>query len=148
MKVYILNHSSSPLPIKEEQIVLTVNKIFYYLAENQVQLPPSVNQLTIVFQETKEVQKLNKKFRIKDKPTDVLSFQPIESTSLGEIILAIQIIRSQAIKNRHSFLSEVGYLILHGILHLLGYEHEAGGKEEKEMMQLQDNIFDQLKNKI
>ena len=148
MQVYVFNHLSSSLPVKEDKIVFIVNKIFYYLAEEQILPPRSVNQVTIIFKDVKEVQKLNKCFRSKDQPTDILSFQSVEPTSLGEIVLAMQIILSQAAQNQHSILNEVGYLVLHGILHLLGYEHEFGGKDAEEMMCLQDNIFEQLRKVI
>ena len=75
----------------------------------------------------------------------MLSFQPIEPSSLGEIVLAVQKVHLQAEKNQHSFLNETGYLILHGILHLLGYEHESDPKKAEEMMSLQDDVFEELK---
>lgn len=142
MQVDIFNHSS--VDIKKNQIILAVNKIFDLLAKKQIELPLLANHLTIVFKNAEDVRILNKRFRTKDQSTDVLSFHPIEPTSLGEIVLAAQVAQSQADKNQLSFLHETGYLILHAILHLLGYEHEAGGPKAKEMMDLQDNIFNQL----
>ena len=143
MQVNIFNHSS--VNIQENQIILLTNKIFDLLASRQVKPPLSTKYLTILFKNTEDVRMLNKRFRNKDQSTDVLSFHPIEPTSLGEIVLATQVVQSQANKNQHNFINEAKYLILHGILHLLGYEHEKGGQEAKKMMDLQDVIFNQLK---
>ena len=143
MQIDILNHSS--LTIKDHQITHLANQIFHLLAKRQVKPSPSIKKLTIVFKDEKDVRMLNKKFRTKDRSTDVLSFHPIEATSLGEIVLAVQKVQSQADKNQHSFLDEVGYLTLHGILHLLGYEHESDQEKAKEMMSLQDDVFEELR---
>ena len=143
MQIDILNHSS--FTIKDNQIIHLANQIFYLLAKRQVKPSPSIKTLTIVFKDEKDVQMLNKEFRTKDRSTDALSFHPIEATSLGEIVLAVQKIQLQADKNQHSFLDEIGYLTLHGILHLLGYEHESDQEKAEEMMNLQDDVFEELR---
>ena len=143
MQIDILNHSS--FTIKDHQITHLANQIFHLLAKRQVKPSPSIKKLTIVFKDEKDVHMLNKKFRTKDRSTDVLSFHPIEAISLGEIVIAVQKVQSQADKNQHSFLDEVGYLTLHGILHLLGYEHESDQEKAKEMMSLQDDVFEELR---
>ena len=144
MEINILNHS--PVIIKDNQIISLVNQILYLLAKRKVMPSSSIKSLTIVFKDEKEVHKLNKKFRFKDRSTDVLSFHPVEPTSLGEIVLATQVVQLQADRNQHSFLNETGYLILHAILHLLGYEHESDPQKAEEMMSLQDDVFEELKN--
>jgi len=76
----------------------------------------------------REIQKLNRTFRRVDKPTDVLSFpspQPSAlSLSLGDIAIARGIARRQARSVGHSEATEWRVLALHGLLHLLGYDHE------------------------
>lgn len=144
MQIDILNHSS--LAIENNQVISLVHQIFHLLQKRKVKPPPSIKTLTIVFKDEKDVQMLNKKFRTKDRSTDVLSFHPIEATSLGEIVLAVQKVQSQANKNQHSFLDEIGYLTLHGILHLLGYEHESNQEKAEEMMNLQDDVFEEFRN--
>ncbi|MCB0414522.1 MAG: rRNA maturation RNase YbeY [Bdellovibrionales bacterium] len=98
-------------------------------------------ELVLVFVDEPTIKGLNKKFRGKNKVTDVLSFDPVEEESLGELVFCTRKIKSQALQNGHSYRDELVYMMLHGILHLLGYEHECGGKKEKEMFRLQDNIF-------
>ena len=142
-QVNVWNQSSKS--IDTDCVVLWVKEIFKVLDQKQVKLPPSVQFVTVVFKNTHEVQALNHRFRCKNRPTDVLSFDSIESTSLGEIVLATQVLEKQAREHQHSFLHEAGYLILHGILHLLGYEHESGGPAEEEMMSLQDTVFEEIK---
>ena len=144
MKINVLNHSS--IIIKDDKIISLVNHILDLLIKRKVMSSSHKNNLTIVFKDEKDVHQLNKKFRFKDQSTDVLSFHPIEPTSLGEVVLAVQVVQLQADRNQHSFLDEAGYLILHSILHLLGYEHESDPEKAEEMMNLQDDIFEELKS--
>ena len=144
MKVDVWNHSI--YFIKKEDIIFWTQEVFKVLATKQVKIPASIYYVTIVFKNIEDVQALNQQFRQKDRPTDVLSFEAIEPSCLGEIVLAAEIIQQQAHQNQHSFFYEAGYLILHGILHLLGYEHERGGEKAKKMMELQDTAFEQLKH--
>jgi probable rRNA maturation factor len=75
-----------------------------------------------------KVRALNKRFRGIDKITDVLSFgEARPSPFLGEIVIAGGIARKQAKNLRHSLSTEVRVLALHGLLHLLGYDHEVDG---------------------
>ena len=88
-----------------------------------------------------EIKKLNKQFLKKNKTTDILSFSPIEDDSLGELVLCAEKITRQAREQRFNFEEEMAYLLLHGLLHLLGYHHEKGGAEARRMYQIQDEIF-------
>src|SRR6185369_997500 len=87
---------------------------------------------TIVFVSDAAIRKLNKQFRGKDQVTDVLSFpseaEPFEAENqaqLGEVIISVQRAADQANQNRLTFSNEVEQLILHGLLHLCGYDHET-----------------------
>ena len=90
--------------------------------------------VTIVFVSDSAIRKLNKQFRDKDYATDVLSF-PTESeqfenqSSLGEIVIATDRAAVQAKENGLTFSNEVEQLILHGLLHLCGYDHETDNGE-------------------
>ena len=143
MQVNVWNHSSHL--IKEEDMIFWTQEVFKVLAKKQVKVPVSIHYVTIVFKNIKDMQALNQQFRQKDRPTDVLSFEAVEPDCLGEVVLATEVVGKQARQNQQSFFHEAGYLILHGILHLLGYEHEMGGIKAKEMMDLQDKAFEQLK---
>jgi probable rRNA maturation factor len=76
-----------------------------------------------------ELRKLNREFRGKDQPTDVLSFpnaaHPGKSSPLGSIAISAARARAQARALRHSTDAEIRILMLHGVLHLLGYDHET-----------------------
>ena len=70
------------------------------------------------------VRRLNRVYRRKDTPTDVLSFSSEDPEYLGEIVIAAGIARRQARAAGHSLQTELRVLALHGLLHLLGYDHE------------------------
>lgn len=73
----------------------------------------------------RELQKLNRMFLGKDYPTDVLSFPSGDATSLGDIAISMERARDQAAEHGHTVEDEVRILMLHGLLHLLGHDHEA-----------------------
>lgn len=107
----------------------------------------SAHEVSLVFVSVQEIQRLNREFRGKDKPTDVLSFAPTDEGSLGELVFSLQIIRAQATEHALSYQDELGYMVLHGVLHLLGYDHETSRTEEQRMFKLQDRVFDNLRGK-
>ncbi len=97
---------------------------------------PSKQVATFVFVSDAAIRKLNKQFRGKDQVTDVLSFpneaEPFEAenqSQLGEVVISVQRAADQAKQNRLTFSNEVEQLILHGLLHLCGYDHETDDGE-------------------
>jgi probable rRNA maturation factor len=91
---------------------------------------------TIVFVSEAAIRKLNQQFRGKDSATDVLSFpsQPESfeteaEANLGEIVISLARAQAQAKENRLTLVNEVEQLILHGLLHLCGYDHETDDGE-------------------
>jgi probable rRNA maturation factor len=70
------------------------------------------------------VRALNRRYRRKDKATDVLSFPSDEKGYLGDVVIAAGVARRQASEAGHSLQTELRVLALHGLLHLLGYDHE------------------------
>ena len=84
---------------------------------------------TIAFVSDKNIHKLNKQFRNVDKATDVLSFPAGEETNLGDIAISVETAAAQAKENGLSFETEIAQLILHGLLHLCGYDHETDNGE-------------------
>ncbi len=105
-------------------------------------------ELTLVFLNKKPAQKINKEFRGKDYATDVLSFDSMDALSLGELVLCPDVLKKQAVEHKLTYQKELGYMLLHGVLHLLGYDHETNEKDAKEMFDLQDLIFDILLQRI
>ncbi|MBU4204876.1 rRNA maturation RNase YbeY [Patescibacteria group bacterium] len=102
-------------------------------------------ELSIVLIEAPAIKKLNQKYRKKNKPTDVLSFPAFVSKSglrrtgkceedfLGEIVICPKEVKKNAKENKMAFKKELAFVLIHGILHLLGYSHE-GLKKEAEIM--------------
>jgi probable rRNA maturation factor len=96
-----------------------------------------------------EMQKLNAKYRHKDYPTDVLSF-PIDETLpatnrlLGDVIISVEQARDQAKKRGRSRDEEMVTLLIHGIVHLLGYDHERSAKDARVMKRLENKVYRQL----
>ena len=96
-------------------------------------------ELSISFVSLDEIHELNLKYRNIDKPTDVLSFPGINE-SLGDIIISYEKAKEQADSLGHSFERELAFLVIHGFLHLLGFDHETKEDEEK-MIALQKEII-------
>jgi len=84
---------------------------------------------TIAFVSDKRIRELNRQFRGIDKATDVLSFPAEEENNLGDIAVSVETAAAQARENELSFEDEMSQLILHGLLHLCGYDHEADNGE-------------------
>jgi probable rRNA maturation factor len=97
--------------------------------------------LSVVLAESEDSRKLNEKYRQINRPTDVLSFT-FESS--GEIILCPQIVKENAKKYGEIFEREFYRVLIHGILHILGYDHEADKKAEEEMFKKQENYLSKL----
>jgi len=80
--------------------------------------------MTVAIVPDARVQALNRRYRRKDKATDVLSFPADERGYLGDVVIAAGVARRQAKAAGHSVQTELRVLALHGLLHLLGYDHE------------------------
>ncbi len=107
----------------------------------------SKKEITIAFVEKDHIKKLNQDFRSRTKVTDILSFSGFTKVELGELVICGTVVDQQAVDHELSRNEELGYLLIHGVLHLLGYEHEKGGQAEKEMFELQDALFEVLRKK-
>ncbi|HOK00538.1 MAG TPA: rRNA maturation RNase YbeY [Candidatus Pacearchaeota archaeon] len=101
---------------------------------------------SVAFLSKDDIKKLNKKFRNKNKPTDILSFKIEEGDYLGEIIICPEIVKENAKTNKESFKNEMKNIFIHGVLHLLDYEHEKSRKEAKIMEEKQQYYFKKIKN--
>lgn len=103
--------------------------------------------ISIVFIDNERIHEINKTYRKVDAPTDVISFafndgEEIKSSDLGEIYISIDKVKSQSEEYNHSFERELCFLTVHGILHLLGYDH-MNKKDEKCMFDLQKKILEE-----
>ncbi|MBT2690461.1 rRNA maturation RNase YbeY [Bacillus sp. ISL-47] len=114
------------------------------------------SEVSITFVTNDRIQEINREYRDKDRPTDVISFAMEELGEgevelvgadmprvLGDIIISVAKAKEQAEEYGHSFMRELGFLAVHGFLHLLGYDHENHEDEEK-MFSRQKDILDEF----
>ena len=90
-------------------------------------------ELSILFTDDAHVRRLNARYRGKDRPTNVLSFPQASGPLLGDIILAFETVEEEARLAGKQLKAHMAHLIIHGFLHLLGYDHE--GEAEAEAME-------------
>lgn len=109
-------------------------------------LVKSSDHITYVFSNDAQVQVLNRDFRHKDKPTNVLSFpdgdvEPEGHRHLGDVVIALETVRREALDEAKTFDNHLIHLMIHGTLHLLGFDHmndaEAQEMENLEIILLQ-----------
>lgn len=104
--------------------------------------------VTIAFVSDRSIQELNRRFREKNRPTDVLSFPseqaPFEinqGRNLGDIVISVERAAAQAAEHGMEFEDEISQLILHGLIHLHGYDHET---DDGEMNSLELELREKL----
>lgn len=113
-------------------------------------------EVSVTFVDNERIREINKEYRDKDRATDVISFALEELGEgevalvgaemprvLGDIIISVPKTKEQAEEYGHSFMRELGFLAVHGFLHLLGYDHETAEKE-KVMFSRQKDILDEF----
>lgn len=140
------------LPAADEQkICRQLEEVLQYAYEKHPQFVGKNWEMNLIFTDNSGIQAINKQYRGKDVPTDVISFAftdvqeafvfPDEIPQiLGEIFLSVEKARIQAVEYEHSFERELIFLALHGFLHLLGYDH-LNEADEHEMFTLQETIL-------
>jgi probable rRNA maturation factor len=89
-------------------------------------------ELSVALVDDATIHELNRAYRHKDKPTDVLAFPQDAPGLLGDVILSVETGRRQAARHRRPLLAELTMLLAHGLLHLLGHDHR-NDREEKAM---------------
>lgn len=137
----------------DDNQILQIENVLAFASKKQNVEPGS--ELSITFVSNERIKEINRDYRQKDKPTDVISFAMEELGEgeieivgveqpriLGDIIISIPKAKEQAEEYGHSFLRELSFLAIHGFLHLLGYDHETE-EDEKEMFSIQREILDE-----
>ncbi|MHC0035871.1 rRNA maturation RNase YbeY [Pseudoneobacillus sp. C159] len=132
--------------------IIQIENILAFAAKKQN--VESGSEISITFVTNEKIQEINRDYRQKDHPTDVISFAMEELGEgeiefefedqpriLGDIIISIPKAKEQADEYGHSFMRELGFLAVHGFLHLLGFDHETE-EEEKVMFSLQREILE------
>lgn len=130
----------------------TIRKILNDL-ECELEIPERIAELSVLLTDDEQIHELNRDYRGKDKPTDVLSFSQLEAdeedqvaTVLGDIVISVDTAKRQAKERELRTGEEILRLLVHGLLHLLGYEHEGVPREEAEIMRRkEDELFFQYR---
>lgn len=108
--------------------------------------------LNIIFTDNKKIHEINREYRNIDRETDVISFalededtlvNASEYRILGDIYISVDKAKSQALEYGHSLKREICFLAVHGVYHLLGYDHQ-NKEEEKVMFQKQEEALDEF----
>ena len=143
MKAMIVNDTE--VKISEKFLKESVKKISSSLEKKKiVDKALCEKELTLVFLDKLAAKKLNWQYRQKDYATDILSFESGDPGSVGELVFCPEVLETQAKEHKQTFDQELGLMLVHGMLHLLGFDHEEGGEDEKKMMSLQDEVFKEL----
>lgn len=145
MNIEVINKTNKKLGNEIEKIKHLINYLLkaLKLEEN--------SEFNVIFVNDMDIKKLNKKYRGINQPTDVLSFALRDSKNvigptnvLGDIYLSIDTAKRQAIEYDHSLQKELIFLTIHGLLHLLGYDH-VSKEADKIMMKKQEELFNGYK---
>ncbi|MFA6466858.1 MAG: rRNA maturation RNase YbeY [Patescibacteria group bacterium] len=102
-------------------------------------------QISIALLSDKEIRDLNRVYRKKNKVTDVLSFNMDSDEMLGEVLICLTQAHRQAKAKKNTYRAELQLLTVHGILHLLGYDHEKSLVEEKRQEMAEHTILERLR---
>ena len=122
-------------------------EFFNKIAENvfnHLDIAENTYEISLLITDDETIHNLNKEYRQKDKPTDVLSFPMDDEVLLGDIVISIDTAKKQAEEREINIDREAAFLFIHGLLHLLGYDHETSAEDEKEMFALQEEILKKL----
>ena len=150
-KVYITNHQKA-VKIPSGLRILIRRSCNAVLEYEKFEGPAEVS---VTFVDNAAIQELNAQYRGKDMPTDVLSFplgengvydknEDTGASLLGDIVISMEKAMEQAELYGHALQREVAFLTVHSMLHLLGYDHEAGGLEAVRMREKEEAVLIQL----
>ena len=152
MEIEMSYYNDTEVSIYDEEYFINLSKVIFNHLKLDGYFIYDINLVSL-----EEIHRLNREFRNIDRPTDVISFafedavegenKIIHSSNmprtLGEIFICVDVAKRQAKEYQHSFEREMAFLFVHGLLHLLGYDH-IKEEDEKVMFKLQDEIMEIL----
>ena len=171
MKIVVEIQNRTKTKVSARRFFISAAKRVLEIANSKKQIAKISGdvEISLVFVSSRHMQRLNKWFRGKDKPTDVLSFpnfpaslsvrvrsihkslhrigkiipapDPDGVVRLGEIIIALSIAEREATLYGHTVRQHHAFLFTHGLLHLLGYDHETLRRDEVEMQKVQQHVI-------
>ncbi len=112
-------------------------------------------EVSILLVDDHQIKKINKEYLHRNRPTDVISFSQIEGEYrqinthlLGDVVISVETAKRQAKENNITLQGEIVFLLIHGILHLLGYDHEGSVRKEREMKDRERKLLAVLRDKF
>lgn len=143
MKIYFSNKYHYPIT---PRFIINIVETFYRVAKISKE-----KEVSVALIKDSEMRKLNKSYRGKDSTTDVLSFSDIGDDTelpfaegLGEVLISYSQAFRQAKDRGHSIKKEIEKLLVHGLAHLAGYDHETD-REEMEMNKMESKVLKKMK---
>jgi probable rRNA maturation factor len=110
-------------------------------------------ELSLLLVDDEQIRELNRRFLSRDKPTNVLAFSMREGEYsslhpylLGDLVISLETAKRQSKQSGLDEMEMLTLLLIHGILHLLGYEHEGARKDAREMAAKQKELFQKFRN--
>ncbi len=139
--MHILYSNQTSYRVSQKKVEKYLNYVIVELKKAKVKIPKAYGYVAISLVSEAAMKKTNKKFRSKNKVTDILSFSSLDPSSMGELVICYAQIKKQAKEHKLSIEQELMYMLIHGCLHLLGYDHETNERDAKKMFKIQDAIF-------
>jgi probable rRNA maturation factor len=131
MPVFVSRKARASVALRSRQVRSIAERMLRHLEREE-------HELSILLTDDAFIQTLNETHRGKNRPTDVLAFAQNEGESmpapqdhglLGDVVISLDTAERQARGRKHSLLDEVSFLLAHGILHLVGYDHQTDAEE-------------------
>ena len=111
---------------------------------NELDMSSNEYEISLLITDDETIRKYNQEYRNKDRATDVLSFPMEDDIILGDVAISFETAKRQSEEAEINIDREVAFLFIHGLLHLLGYDHETSQEDEEEMFALQEKILKKL----
>jgi probable rRNA maturation factor len=143
MKIWIRNRQKR-IPLDLRRIRRAAQRILTELGFLEA-------ELSLLFVNDRQIQTLNRKYLHRDKPTNVLAFSmregefsTLHSHLLGDLVISVETAKRQSSRFGLGSMEMVLLLMVHGVLHLIGYEHEGTKKDARQMTRKQRELFQQV----
>ena len=147
MAILITNRQASA-SLDISSLRRTVRRVLKHLGREK-------DEISILLVEDREIRDINKTYLKRDRPTNVIAFsmqegpfRKIHPQVLGDVVISIETAFRDARKEGMPLEDEILFLLIHGILHLLGYDHEGSAARARRMGQKHREIFDAMKNDL
>lgn len=145
MEIESRNNTHIKIPLSDKEILRIANTI----AQKEDAAVWEELTLSLLFESSTGIRSLNKEFRDIDRATDILSFPdregaelPFPSLFLGDVVIAPEVVERHANSYGVSVAYEYSFVLVHGLLHLFGYDHQADG--ERKIMREKEKFYMQL----